>query len=446
MTRRAFLALLSLALLAGCGPSRGARASLEVGRQAMAAGQPRTALENFRVAVFHAPDYAPAHFARGKAAEALGEFDEALAAYRVAAELAPAHRVELGALAERMGQDALALQALDGADGPWRRHALAGGLTGVALLTTCVPRSWPNVGALLSVCLPTSLGQGRAAFASSRDAIAAYRFQILVETGQRQPAIALARARGWVREGRDYCTAGDLPVPSETAALLAILLQPERADCALEAGADIGDDGLVRLGRLLLRDRVEHSTQAEIREQAARVLQYRLPAEDPAKLAESLNVVGWRLQHRSKSPAEALAVFQKAIAADPAFSWPYHNIGRVYMEQNDHARAREWLLKAVEVNPNHWRAQFSLGVATHRLERYDEALAVYTRAAAMNPDDADTHANIGWVLLKLGRRTEGIRELQTAVQLDPALDAERRYLAQAFGQDARQAAMPSSLR
>ena len=25
-------------------------------------------------------------------------------------------------------------------------------------------------------------------------------------------------ARGWVREGRDYCTAGDLPVPSETAA------------------------------------------------------------------------------------------------------------------------------------------------------------------------------------------------------------------------------------
>jgi len=64
----------------------------------------------------------------------------------------------------------------------------------------------------------------------------------------------------------------------------------------------------------------------------------------------------------------------------------------------------------------------------------------------MTPNDADTHANLGWVLLKLGRRTEAIRELQAAVQLDPALDAERRYLAGAFGHDARQSATPFSLR
>ena len=44
-----------------------------------------------------------------------------------------------------------------------------------------------------------------------------------------------------------------------------------------------------------------------------------------------------------------------------------------------------------------------------------------------------------------GRRTEALRELQTAVRLDPALEAERRYLAGEFGHDARQAATPFGL-
>jgi tetratricopeptide (TPR) repeat protein len=445
MTPRALLALAVVVLCAGCGPSGTARASMQEGQRAMAARAFRPALVHFRAAVADAPDYAPAQLGRGEAAETLGEFDEALEAYRAAAALAASHRIALGAMAERMGQDALALQALEGADGSWFRHALYGGLTGAAVATACVAQQWPQVGAVWS-CIPISIARGRLTFETSRDAVAAYRFQILVESGQRERAVELARSRGWVRPGLDYCEAPNLPVSHETAALLAMLLQPDRADCLLPVGRAVGDDGLVRLGRLILRDRLERSRRPEVREQATWDLQYRLPAADPAKLAESLNVVGWRLQHRFKNPTEALAVFQKAIASDPAFSWPYHNIGRLYMDQNDHARAREWLLKAIEVNPNHWRAQFSLGVATHRLQRYEEALVAYTRAAGMNPSDADTHANLGWVLLKLGRRTEAIRELQTAVQLDPALDAERRYLAGTFGHDARQTATPFGLR
>jgi Flp pilus assembly protein TadD len=98
------------------------------------------------------------------------------------------------------------------------------------------------------------------------------------------------------------------------------------------------------------------------------------------------------------------------------------------------------------VNPNHWRAQFSLGVASHKAKRYDEALAAYARAAAMSPDDADTHANIGWILVKTGRDAEGVRELQTAVRLDPSLDRERQYLDGRFGRDARQGPTPFSVR
>jgi tetratricopeptide (TPR) repeat protein len=158
------------------------------------------------------------------------------------------------------------------------------------------------------------------------------------------------------------------------------------------------------------------------------VLRYRLPATDPVKIAEALNVTGWRLQHSFRRPQEALEAYTRAIAADPAFSWPYHNIGRLYLDQGDLDQARRWLTKAVDVNPNHWRALLSLGVASHRAQRYDEALAAYSRAVAMNPDDADTRANIGWILVNTGRDAEGLRELQAAVRLDPSLDRERQYL------------------
>jgi tetratricopeptide (TPR) repeat protein len=249
-----------------------------------------------------------------------------------------------------------------------------------------------------------------------------------VEAGRPDVALALARHRGWVREDTRYCEPRELPVSAETAALLAMLLQPQDADCLLHVGARAADGGLVRLGRLMLDNRAAHSPSAQVRAQAAWLLRYRLPATDPAKTAESLNVTGWRLQHSFRRPQEALEAYIRAIAADPAFSWPYHNIGRLYLDQGDLDHAHQWLTKAVEVNPNHWRALFSLGVASHRAERYDEALAAYARALAMNPEDADAHANIGWILVKTGRDAEGLRELRAAVRLDPSLDRERQYV------------------
>jgi tetratricopeptide (TPR) repeat protein len=443
------IALLVLCLLlTGCSTSRETRAALDAGRRAMAARSFTEALNHFRLAIAYAPGDATAHAGRGDAAEALGQFDEALDAYQSAVRLKPSatNRLRLGTIAARSGHLDVAAEALEGADGPWRQHALVGAAVGAATLAVCAPQHWPQVVQLLKVCLPGALRAGTSAQASSRERVANYRFEILAEAGQRDAALALARSRGWIRDDVTYCQPHDLPLSNETAALLAMLLQPQHADCLLAVGARAGDDGLVRLGRLMLQDRVERSASPEVREQAAWYLRYRLPASDPSKTAESLNVTGWRLQYRFRRPQEALQAFNRAIAADPAFSWPYHNIGRLYLDQGNLEQALPWLAKAVEVNPNHWRAHFSLGVASHKAKRYDEALAAYARAAAMSPDDADTHANIGWILVKTGRDAEGVRELQTAVRLDPSLDRERQYLDGRFGRDARQGPTPFSVR
>lgn len=437
-----------LTLLAGCGTSREARAALDAGRRSIERGALLEGLDHFRAAVRLDPDSGAAQVALGEAAETLGEFDEALSAYQAAARRSPSTTtwLRLGEMADRMGHVELAIQSLEGAYGSWREHTWPGLKVGAARLVVCIPTHWPSVSALWSQCLPAAVQVGRTYFRASRESVPEYIFRILVEAGQRERALALARGRGWLRNDADYCRARDLPVSGETAGLLAMMLQPDRADCLVALGARIGDDGLARLARLLLLERVQNSTRPEARDQAQWVLRYRLPDHEIPKLAESLNVTGWRLQNRLNKPAEALAAYRKAIATDPAFSWPYHNIGRLYMVQKDNDQALAWLTKALEVNPNHLRAQFNLGVTTARLKRYDEALAAYSRALAMSPGDADAHANIGWILLKVGRQAEGLRELQVAVRLDPNLEQERNFLNAQFGRDARQGPTPFSVR
>src|SRR5256712_13667851 len=90
-----------VALLAGCGVSRDARASLGAGRQAVAQGAFREALEHLRTATRLAPDFAPAQLAQGEAAEGFGGFEEALGADQRAPgpSTSPAHTARLVAVA-----------------------------------------------------------------------------------------------------------------------------------------------------------------------------------------------------------------------------------------------------------------------------------------------------------------------------------------------------------
>jgi Flp pilus assembly protein TadD len=108
--------------------------------------------------------------------------------------------------------------------------------------------------------------------------------------------------------------------------------------------------------------------------------------------------------------------------------------------------ALDWLQRAVRLNPDHFRAQVNLGVTLYTLERYDEAVVAYRAALALNPADALVHADLGRSLLKVGLDGEGLRELQTAVGLDPSLTAERELVARRLSGDPRGASTPLASR
>src|SRR5512138_493490 len=307
-------ALVLVVLLAGCGMSWEARKSFELGWYNRDQNAFREALASFRDAARLSPDSVEVQLALGETAEILGEFDQALSAYQAAARRSPSTKtwVRVGHLADRMGNANLAIQALEAAYGTWRQHAWEGTKIGAATFGMCTSAVWPAVWMMWTHCIPAANKYGGRAFDASRERVPQDVFRILVETGPRERALALARGRNWLRDGADYCRARDLLVSPETAGYLAMLAHPERAACNVDLGTQIGSDGLVNIGRMMLSIQVANASNPEDRKRAEWVLRYRLPDHQVPKVAESLHVTGYRLQHHLKRPVEAVEAFQKA--------------------------------------------------------------------------------------------------------------------------------------
>jgi tetratricopeptide (TPR) repeat protein len=354
--------------------------SLKVATEAFQGKDYRDALWHFRAAVAGKPASATAYTLLGTTAELLGEFDEALEAYKNSVMTGQSSEgyFRLGMLAEQMGEPSLAIE--------WLKKSIA-------------------------------IGEG----GDSR--VREYLFRTLIENGDQAGALKLARDSAWVgKKITDYCAhQPGLKVSKETQALLAMLIRPDRADCLLDVGIALTDDGLVRLARVTLMDRMKNSSDKQVREKAAWFLSHRLPDHDIHKRAEALNIVGYNLQNAIEKGDLAIEVYKKAIAADPTFSWPYHNIGRVYFNRLEMGPAKEWYSKAVAVNPNHWKAQFNLGWLCLNLKQYDQALAAFRHAVKLNRFDAPGHANLGRTLFELGEDQEALQELEVAIQLDPKI-------------------------
>jgi len=51
------------------------------------------------------------------------------------------------------------------------------------------------------------------------------------------------------------------------------------------------------------------------------------------------------------------------------------------------------------------------------MERFPEALQCYWQARSLDPNNADIHHNLGWVLEQMHRLDEAVLSYQKAVQL-----------------------------
>jgi tetratricopeptide (TPR) repeat protein len=82
---------------------------------------------------------------------------------------------------------------------------------------------------------------------------------------------------------------------------------------------------------------------------------------------------------------EAIAYFDRVIAADPDNAEAHFDRGFVLQELNDHIGAISAFQRAIAVNPNHDRALYGLGLSFIHLRRLDEAVPPLERNTKLQP-------------------------------------------------------------
>jgi len=117
--------------------------------------------------------------------------------------------------------------------------------------------------------------------------------------------------------------------------------------------------------------------------------------------------------------ATALKLYREIVDFAPENALARANLGAVYFQAGEFAKAEPELEKAVSLNPalNHTRV--TLGMTYFMTERPYLAISVLSRAVHEDPDDARAHNYLAVALRQKGWVDGAEEELLKAVNLDP---------------------------
>jgi tetratricopeptide (TPR) repeat protein len=112
-----------------------------------------------------------------------------------------------------------------------------------------------------------------------------------------------------------------------------------------------------------------------------------------------------------------------AASKAPGLWRPWQNLGRVYAERGDYAKALPLFLtslsKRTDANKNDkYLTQYNLGVVYQNLGQLEEALFHYNEAERIYPAFAGAHNNRGAIFFQQGKLEEAITELKKAAARD----------------------------
>jgi len=100
------------------------------------------------------------------------------------------------------------------------------------------------------------------------------------------------------------------------------------------------------------------------------------------------------LQRQNKL-ADAIALYAKAVAADPSYALAYYNLAIAYANIGQTERALDNYELALMADPNYVNARFNYAIQLQVQGYFDDAIAQYKRVVAANPNDATAHLLLG---------------------------------------------------
>ena len=163
-----------------------------------------------------------------------------------------------------------------------------------------------------------------------------------------------------------------------------------------------------------------------------------------AKPTESLEAYDYVLRARPASQrptrannVEARVLLRRAIELDPNYAAAYAGLAETYhigvlmgwaeSPTANLSRAEELAIKALSLDHSEVRARVILARIHIFYQRYKQAEAEIERAIAINPNDAQSLAGRGNILVWLGQTDAAIEALEQAQRIDPDLNAIDRF-------------------
>lgn len=142
-------------------------------------------------------------------------------------------------------------------------------------------------------------------------------------------------------------------------------------------------------------------------------------------------LVGLAEEILAESPGEALAMLDKAVAADPANAFAYFGLGKIYGRQKEYARAIDAYRHVLRLDPGMPEAYFNLGFIYATTERYELAEEMFASVVRMNPDFLDKALfNLAVVQHKRGENKQSVANMEKALKIRPDDRKVQAYLDQ----------------
>ena len=115
----------------------------------------------------------------------------------------------------------------------------------------------------------------------------------------------------------------------------------------------------------------------------------------------------------------AIKAFQNIIFLRPTYSAAHFNLGNLFKEQDELAKAEGAYRTALRYTPNYPEAQYNLGIVCQAQGQFEQAVDAYKKAVTLNPNYSEAYNNLGNALAVLNQGDAALAAYQKALKLDP---------------------------
>jgi tetratricopeptide (TPR) repeat protein len=183
----------------------------------------------------------------------------------------------------------------------------------------------------------------------------------------------------------------------------------------MPAAADI--DALIQQARLQLRQGALAQALA-IYEQAVAADETHVSAQ------EGLATAAFMMQDYDR----AIAHFQRVCKLDPRRVQPLVNLGAVYNRKGDFQQATKILRQALSKDRKCAEAYYNLGIAHRGLNQLSMAVSAYREAIRLSPEMAEAFLNLANAYHDMGNSQQALLNYRRALEIKPDFERARRGL------------------